>query len=120
MGAIRIKRIYEPPAPSDGKRVLVDRIWPRGVSKDAAKLDLWLKAIAPTTALRKWFGHEPSRFDAFRQRYCDELKANTDAVAELRRIATRSDVTLLYAAHNEHVNHAMVLAEYLARGEQTP
>lgn len=115
MGMIRIKRIYEPAAPTDGERVLVDRIWPRGVSKDAAKLDFWLKEIAPTTSLRKWFGHDPSRFDEFRERYCDELGSNTDAVSELRRIAARGDVTLLYAAHDEHVNHAVVLADYIKR-----
>ena len=115
MGVIRIKRIYEIPASTDGKRVLVDRIWPRGVSKDTAKLDLWLKAIAPSTSLRKWFGHDPSRFDEFRKRYRDELKANTDAMAQLCGMTARGDITLLYAAHDEHVNHAVVLADYLRR-----
>ena len=117
MGIIRTKRIYELPAKTDGKRILVDRIWPRGVSKDAADLDLWPKEIAPTTSLRKWFGHDPARFEAFRDRYREELKTNADAVAELCRLADRNDVTLLYAAHDEHVNQAIVLAEFLeARG----
>ncbi len=110
---LHIKRVYEAPARNDGKRVLVDRIWPRGLSKEAAALDLWLKEIAPSTDLRKWFGHEPSRFDEFRKRYRKELDANPDVVEELCALADKSNVTLLYAAHDEQANQAVVLGEYL-------
>lgn len=113
MGVIRIKRIYDAPARTDGKRVLVDRIWPRGVSKESAKLDLWLKEIAPSTELRKWFGYDPERFDEFRDRYCDELEANSEAVSELRDLVGHDDTTLLYAARDRRANHAIVLAEFL-------
>lgn len=112
-GSIGIKRIYEPPAGSDGRRVLVDRLWPRGVSREAAAIDLWLKTIAPTPALRTWFGHDPARFAAFRDRYREELDANPDAVAELLALVDEGDVTLLYAAHDRQANHAVVLAGYL-------
>jgi len=113
MGFIRIKRIYDAPASVDGKRVLVDRIWPRGVSKESAKLDLWLKDIAPSPELRKWFGHDPARFDEFRDRYRNELERNPDAVDELRHLAGKDDVTLLYAARDKEMNHAIVLGELL-------
>jgi uncharacterized protein YeaO (DUF488 family) len=112
-GSVGIKRIYEPPATTDGRRVLVDRLWPRGVSRETAALDLWLKAIAPTPALRTWFGHDPARFVTFRDRYRRELDANPDAVAELCGLIDQGDVTLLYAAHDEQANHAVVLAGYL-------
>ena len=112
-GAIRIKRVYEHPSSDDGKRILVDRIWPRGLSREAAALDLWLKDIAPSTELRKWFGHDPSRFTEFRDRYRKELKDNPDPVAEVASLAHQGDVTLLYAAHDEQDNNAVVLAEYL-------
>ena len=114
-GQIAIKRIYEPPARDDGNRLLVDRLWPRGVSKEEAKLDAWLKEIAPTPDLRKWFGHEPARFDAFSERYRQELDENTEAVRELREWIDKGDVTLLYAAHDERCNHAVVLADYMKR-----
>ncbi|WP_150295473.1 DUF488 domain-containing protein [Sphingobium estronivorans] len=112
-GTFDIKRIYARPSDADGQRVLVDRIWPRGVSREDAALNLWLKEIAPSTNLRKWFGHDPSRFEAFRHRYRQELDANPKALAELYALADHGHVTLLYAAHDEHVNHALVLAEYL-------
>lgn len=112
-GAVGIKRIYDPSSITDGKRVLVDRLWPRGISRQAAALDLWLKEIAPSTALRKWFSHDPSRFAAFRASYRQELDANPVGLAELYELADQGDVTLLYAAHNENMNHALVLAEYL-------
>lgn len=115
---IRLKRIYEPKGTDDGTRVLVDRIWPRGVSRKAAGLDLWLKDIAPSTELRKWFGHDPSRFAAFRDRYRQELDENPQAVAELEALVRQGDVTLLYAAHDEHDNQAVVLAEYLKDREK--
>ncbi|MCK9541832.1 MAG: DUF488 domain-containing protein [Novosphingobium sp.] len=113
-GTIGLKRIYQTREAGDGQRVLVDRIWPRGISKQAAALDFWLKDIAPGTALRKWFGHDPARFGEFRERYRRELDANSDAVAELCDLADRGDVTLLYAAYDERHNQAVVLAEYLS------
>lgn len=113
MGRIRLKRIYEPPSKDDGRRILVDRIWPRGVRRDAAALDLWLKDIAPSAELRKWFGHDPSRFADFRDRYRRELEANPEAVDRLCSLGRQGDVTLLYAAHDEHINHAVVLVEYI-------
>ena len=111
---LHIKRIYEPPKRGDGARVLVDRVWPRGVSKDEAELDLWLKEIAPSTELRKWFGHDPERFAEFRKRYRDELKDKDEAIAELAKLRPKN-VTLLYSAHDEQHNQAVVLAEYLGR-----
>lgn len=114
MGTLRIKRIYEPPLPSDGFRVLVDRLWPRGVSKAEAALDLWLKEIAPSAELREWFGHDPARFDEFATRYRSELKTNVEAVDQLRDIAKAHDTTLLYGAHDRHANQAVVLAGFLA------
>lgn len=113
MTAVRIKRIYEDPAPADGYRVLVDRLWPRGVSKDAAALDRWLKDVAPSPELRTWFGHRADRFAEFTQRYTAELESNP-AVGELRELlANHETVTLLYGARDEKVNHAVVLADLL-------
>jgi len=114
-GRIAVKRIYDPPASGDGQRVLVDRLWPRGISKKEAALDAWLKDIAPTTALRKWFGHDPERFDAFRERYGRELDENGPAVQELRELIEKGDVTLLYGAHDERCNQARVLADYMEK-----
>ena len=108
-----IKRIYEPPSRSDGCRVLVDRVWPRGVKKEAAKLDEWLREIAPSTALRKWFGHQPKRWTLFRNRYLAELNEHTSLLQTLRERASRERVTLLYAARDQKFNHAVVLKEYL-------
>jgi DNA-3-methyladenine glycosylase len=110
---VRIKRIYEPPAAEDGYRILVDRIWPRGVSKERAKLDLWLKEVAPTTQLRTWFHHEDPKWPEFRRRYRAELDGNP-AVAELRALVSEHDrVTLLYSAQDEKENQAVVLRDYL-------
>jgi DNA-3-methyladenine glycosylase len=110
---VHIKRIYEDPVAEDGYRVLVDRIWPRGVSKERAKLDVWLKEVAPTTELRQWFHHEEPKWPEFRKRYRAELDDNP-AVAELRSILESHDVvTLLYSAHDETENQAVVLAEYV-------
>lgn len=111
---LRIKRIYEPPASDDGQRVLIDRIWPRGVSKDEAKLDDWVKQVAPSSALRKWFGHDPKRWAEFRERYRKELDGNAEAVDALRALARKGDLTLLYSARDEAHNNAVALAEYLA------
>lgn len=114
-GTIAIKRAYEPPMRGDGQRVLVDRIWPRGVSREEAALDLWLKDIAPSTALRKWFGHDPARWDEFRTRYRAELAANEAAVAQLCALAAKGKVTLIYGARDEQHNQAVVLADYLTQ-----
>lgn len=110
---IRIKRVYDPVAAADGARVLVDRIWPRGISKDAAKLTLWLKDIAPTTPLRKWFGHDPARWTEFRRRYHLELDANQGAVGQLRDLMKKRRVMLVYGAHDQEHNQAVALMEYL-------
>jgi len=110
---IRIKRAYDPPAEDDGARVLVDRIWPRGVRKENAAVTLWLKDIAPSTTLRKWFGHDPARWTEFRRRYRAELQRNDDAVAQLRALSARDRVTLIYGAQDIEHNHALVLAGYL-------
>jgi uncharacterized protein YeaO (DUF488 family) len=113
---LAVKRIYEPPAPDDGQRVLVDRIWPRGVSKKDAALALWLKDIAPSDELRKWFGHEPARWAEFQERYGAELDGNGEAVGELLGLLRHGKVTLLYGAHDETHNNAVALAGYLRTG----
>lgn len=113
---IRLKRAYEPASASDGYRVLVDRLWPRGVSKRRARLDEWQKELAPSAELREWFGHEPSRFGAFRRRYIDELRSERPRLSELRRRARNGTLTLVYAAHDSDHNDAVVLAEVLRRG----
>ena len=110
---IRVKRIYDPPARTDGTRVLVDRLWPRGVSKDRAKLKLWLKEIAPSDDLRRWFGHDPARFAEFSRRYRAELNANKEAVSCMEDLTKAGTVTLLYGAHDTEHNEARVLADYL-------
>ncbi len=111
---LRLKRIYDLPDAADGARVLVDRLWPRGVRKADAHLTLWLKEIAPSPALRKWFGHDPARFDAFAQRYRRELDEHgAVAVNELLTLLAEGPVTALYAAHDAVHNHARVLADYL-------
>jgi uncharacterized protein YeaO (DUF488 family) len=115
--AVTIKRIYEPATPADGTRILVDRLWPRGVSKERARLALWMKEIAPSPKLRVWFGHKPERFREFGRRYKKELTRNP-AVGELRRLARRERVTLLYGAHDPKINHAAVLQSIL-RGRPT-
>lgn len=110
---IRTKRVYEQANAADGTRVLVDRLWPRGVSHASAALDLWLADIAPTPALRTWFGHDPARFAPFRTRYEKELDGNGAAVDTLLALTGRGRLTLLYAAHDRVHNHAVVLADYL-------
>ena len=110
---LEVKRIYERSEPSDGYRVLVDRVWPRGLSKQDADIDLWLRDIAPSTELRQWFGHEPRRWDAFRRRYFDELDEMPDTVAVIRDRLRKDDVTLLYSARDEERNQAVALREYL-------
>ncbi|MCL5736325.1 MAG: DUF488 family protein [Actinobacteria bacterium] len=111
---IKTKRIYEPAEPEDGYRVLVDRLWPRGLRRDEAKLDLWLKDIAPSAELRKWFGHDPGRWEEFRVRYKRELTTKAKEVDMLLEIEQREDtLTLLFAAKDEARNQARVLAEFL-------
>jgi uncharacterized protein YeaO (DUF488 family) len=110
----QIKRIYEPATRADGTRVLIDRLWPRGVKKTDAHVDLWMKEVAPSPPLRQWFHHDPERFEAFSQRYTSELKGNP-AVAELRKLGKSKPVTLLYAAHDPRINHARVLQAALDR-----
>jgi uncharacterized protein YeaO (DUF488 family) len=109
---LMLKRAYAPAEPGDGQRVLVDRIWPRGVSKSEAHIDLWIKAVAPSTTLRKWFGHDPARWTEFRVRYREELNANP-AVEELRQVMAKGPVTLVYGAKDTQHNQAVALAEYL-------
>lgn len=114
---LKIKRIYEDPAFEDGKRILVDRIWPRGISKAEAKLDLWMKEVAPSTGLRKWFAHKPERYAEFSKRYEQELAAQEAKVyiEQLRSWMESETVTLLYAAKDQKHNHALVLQEVLER-----
>jgi uncharacterized protein YeaO (DUF488 family) len=111
--ALHIKRVYEPPAKDDGTRILVDRIWPRGLSKQRAAVDEWIKEIAPTTALRSWFGHDPQRWPEFRDRYFKELRSNTELVARLVSLIADEPATLLFAAHETQRNNAVALAEYI-------
>jgi uncharacterized protein YeaO (DUF488 family) len=113
---VRLKRAYESPSPSDGYRVLIDRLWPRGVSKGEAALDEWAKELAPSAELRRWFGHDPERFAEFRRRYADELRNERPRLAELRRRARSGPLTLVYSAHDTEHNDAVVLAEVLRRG----
>lgn len=113
---IRIKRVYDPPESGDGQRILVDRLWPRGVSRERAALDAWLKSIAPSDALRKWFRHEPDKWEDFQARYLDELRSNPDALEELEGYLARGRVTLLYAAQESHYNNAVVLKRFLEQG----
>ena len=115
MGTVSIKRIYDPAEDSDGYRILVDRLWPRGVSKERADLDAWLKDVAPSPDLRTWWDHDPARMDEFAAKYRAELE-DSSAVAELRNvIAEHSPVTLLYGAHDPKVNHAAILRDFLER-----
>ena len=111
---IQIKRAYEPPAHSDGQRVLVERLWPRGIKKTELEADAWLKDVAPSTALRKWFGHRVERWQEFQRRYRAELDANPDAWEPLLESGRRGTVTLVYGAHDEAHNSAVVLRDYLA------
>ena len=110
---VRLKRAYLPAAATDGTRILVDRLWPRGVRKSVAAIDLWLKDVAPSTALRKWFSHDPARWPEFRRRYALELRGHQDELAGLRALARRTTVTLVFAAHDELHNDAVVLRDVL-------
>lgn len=110
---ICIRRAYDGPARGDGTRVLVDRIWPRGLSKAELEIDAWNRDVAPTAELRRWFGHDPGRWETFRRRYTEELDRNPDAVEPLLDAAERGNLTLVYGARDEHHNNARVLKEYL-------
>ena len=114
----QIKRVYEPASPKDGTRILVDRLWPRGLKKSDAQLASWMKDIAPSPALRQWFGHQPERFSEFRRRYTAELRKNP-AFPELRRLGRGQQVTLLYGARDPEVNHAAVLLSVLRGRRKT-
>ncbi|HRP58324.1 DUF488 domain-containing protein [Agriterribacter sp.] len=111
--SVQIKRVYEPFAATDGFRVLVDRIWPRGIKKEAAHADVWLKEVAPSTALRKWFNHEPGKWPEFTRKYIAELKRSGALEQLLEIIRDHKKVTLLYAAHDEQHNQALVLQEFI-------
>jgi uncharacterized protein YeaO (DUF488 family) len=110
---IRTKRIYDDPEPGDGTRVLVDRLWPRGVSKDDAQLDAWVKSVAPSTELREWYDHDTERWDQFRERYRSELEETEDGIDQLLEFASSGTLTLLYAAKDREHNNAVVLNQYL-------
>jgi uncharacterized protein YeaO (DUF488 family) len=112
-GNVTLKRAYDPAEASDGTRILVDRLWPRGVSKERAVLDQWMKEIAPSTELRKWFGHDPQRWEEFRRRYTVELDDNAEAWRPLVDAAAADDITLLYSSRDTEHNHAVVLRDYL-------
>jgi uncharacterized protein YeaO (DUF488 family) len=112
---IKLKRAYESPAADDGTRVLVDRLWPRGVKKAEAAIDLWMKELAPSTELRKWFGHDPARWEEFRLRYAAEIHGHRDELDRLRDLVRQGAVTLVYSAHDEAYNDAVVLRDVLLR-----
>ncbi|MDD1711891.1 MAG: DUF488 domain-containing protein [Methanoregulaceae archaeon] len=112
--AVMLKRVYDPPAPEDGFRVFVERLWPRGMTKERAKIDLWVKEAGASTELRKWYGHEPSKWDEFRRKYHHELDEHPGVVHQLKEILRQNrDVTLLFAAHDPDHNNALALKEYL-------
>lgn len=110
---VGLKRAYEAPGAGDGIRILIDRLWPRGVTKANAAIDLWAKDIAPSTSLRRWFGHDPARWPEFRRRYSEEIHGQRDRLRELRTLAERGRITLVFAAHDETHNDAVVLRDIL-------
>ena len=112
---IKLKRVYEEPEKSDGTRILVDRLWPRGLTKEKANLDLWLKEVAPSTALRKWFSHDPAKWPEFKTRYLAELKHNQQQVEILKQAVAKGPATLLYGAKDQQHNEAVVLQNLLSR-----
>jgi uncharacterized protein YeaO (DUF488 family) len=112
---IALKRAYDPAAPGDGRRILVDRVWPRGVARDDLRIDAWRKDLAPSTALRKWFGHDPKKWDAFKERYGRELEQHADALEELLAQASAGQITLVFSARDTEHNNAVALKEHLER-----
>jgi uncharacterized protein YeaO (DUF488 family) len=115
---IKLKRAYEPASKDDGLRILVERLWPRGVSKQKAKIDLWLKDLAPSTELRKWYGHDPAKWPQFKKRYWAELKDQSDVLALLKYVTQERVVTFVYAASDVERNSALALKEFLDRGKK--
>ncbi len=115
MPEIRIKRVYEPPEESDGVRILVDRVWPRGISKENARIDVWLKEIAPSAELCKWYGHSPARWPEFLRRYHKELEQNSEAVEKLLTLIGKGPVTLVFASSAQDKNNALALKLYLMK-----
>jgi uncharacterized protein YeaO (DUF488 family) len=115
--SIRIKRVYEQPDEKDGERILVDRLWPRGLTKKKASVDLWLKDIAPSTELRKWFGHDPDKWKNFRRRYQTEIRNNNDLIKVLKQKARSGTITLVYAARDKQHNEALVLKQFLEKNQ---
>ncbi|KPV39600.1 hypothetical protein AN478_10740 [Thiohalorhabdus denitrificans] len=113
MGEVRLKRVYDDAEPADGERILVERMWPRGMRKEDARLDLWLKEVAPSPELRNWFGHDPEKWPEFKRRYRDELSQRPDLLEDLRQRARSGPVTLLYAARDREHNSAVALRETL-------
>ena len=113
--SIQVKRVYDPPAKADGYRVLVDRLWPRGLTKQEARIDQWLKEIAPSTSLRKWFKHDPDKWKEFKKRYAAELDDQREHVKQLVRAARKQTVTLLFGAKDTEHNNAVALKEYLTK-----
>lgn len=111
--SIQLKRVYASTDPHDGFRILVDRLWPRGMSRRAAHIDLWLKEVAPSSPLRKWFGHDPTKWAVFRDRYFSELRSNPEAIEPLNEHVHRGVVTFVYAARDTEYNHAVALKQYL-------
>ncbi len=112
---VKIKRIYDPPSEDDGVRILVDRLWPRGISKEAAAIDEWERDIAPSDELRKWFSHDPAKWQEFRKRYVSELRKNPEVVSKLRTLAKKGPLTLLFAAKDVAHNNAVVLRELIGK-----
>lgn len=110
---LHVKRVYDPPSPQDGLRFLVDRLWPRGLKKEECRIDGWLKEIAPSAALRRWFGHDPGRWGEFRQRYFEELRQRPEACRDIAEKAQSRTVTLLFAARDAEHNNAVALKSYL-------
>jgi uncharacterized protein YeaO (DUF488 family) len=120
---IRVKRVYEEPSPDDGARVLVDRLWPRGLSKEEAGLDVWLKEVAPSSELRKWYGHDPGKWDEFKRRYAAELEGKEDLLRELEGKARKGRLTLLFGSKEVQYNNAIALKELVEgrmRGKEVP
>jgi uncharacterized protein YeaO (DUF488 family) len=118
-GKVKLKRAYDRPAARDGTRVLIDRLWPRGVAKADAAIDQWFKDVAPSTALRKWFGHDPARWQEFRRRYAAEVRKNPELLKQLRAMARRGTITLVFAAHDQLHNDAVVLRDLLLGRQAT-
>ncbi len=116
---ITVKRVYDPPSSSDGLRVLVDRLWPRGLSKAAAKIDLWARELAPSTGLRKWYAHEAKKWPGFKRRFFTELKARTETLDSLRRETRKRKVTLLFASKEPRLNNAFALKQFLEARART-